>query len=71
MKVKVLKDSIRFEKYTYFPKQIIENFPEDEALRLKELGNVEILEEREKNPKDKSSKSKGSKGKDLENKEGE
>lgn len=66
MKVKVLKDSIRFEKNTYFPKQTIENFPEDEALRLKELGNIEILEEEEKNKKDKSSKNKGSKDKEGE-----
>lgn len=70
MQVKVLKDSIRFEKHTYFPGEIIENLPEDEALRLRELGNVEILKE-EKDTKDKNSRNKGSKGKDLEDKEGE
>lgn len=66
MKVKVLKDSVRYKKHTYSIGQEINDFPEDEALRLKETGHLEILEiteeKKEETKRSKDKKSNDEKG---------
>lgn len=43
MEVKILKDSVRFKDKIYIPGNKITGFPDEEAIRLKEMGIVEIL----------------------------
>ncbi len=43
MKVKVLKDSIRFENKIYIPGAIISGLSSEEIMRLKNMGVIEVL----------------------------
>ena len=43
MKVKVLKDSIRFENEIYIPGEIISGLSSEEIMRLKHMGVIEVL----------------------------
>lgn len=43
MKVKVLKDSIRFENKIYIPGETITGLSEEEIVRLKNMSVIEVL----------------------------
>lgn len=43
MKVKVLKNSIRFQDKIYMPGETIDGLPDEEIIRLKEMGVIEVL----------------------------
>ena len=44
MKVKVLKDSIRFKGKIYYPGETIVGLPDEEIIRLKGMKVIEVLE---------------------------